>query len=263
MSAEGDASLINIPEPQDKVTQRRFAAARTADNGERGARGYIYRNAVDDLALVIGEIHILYGNIRLCGRDLLAVYVHDGQVHRRLDLVDAVCRHAQQRGHIAARIEVVEHHKGGDAGDERRKQRHGKLRVKPNRYRDDRHARKFDGDTLQCHERDIVLFERVIDVPVLFNGGSYFFIGLARQFFRLVCKNIGNLGNGEIEKMVTRLKSIDQKAVENHVNGAVWAFDYDKMFCVLMENEICRKVCEKNKYNSWMKLIGQYCISMA
>ena len=36
-----------------------------------------------------------------------------------------------------------------------------------------------------------------------------------------------------------------------------------KMFCVLMENEICRKVCEKNKYNSWMKLIGQYCISMA
>ena len=63
--------------------------------------------------------------------------------------------------------------------------------------------------------------------------------------------------------MVTRLKSIDQKAVENHVNGAVWAFDYDKMFWVLMENEICRKVCEKNKYNSWTKLIGQYCVSMA
>ena len=81
------------------------------------------------------------------------------------------------------------------------------------------------------------------------------------NFFRFICKNIGNLGNGEIEKMVTRLKSIDQKAVENHVNGAVWAFDYDKMFCVLMENEICRKVCEKNKYNSWMNLIGQYCVS--
>jgi len=42
------------------------------------------------------------------------------------------------------------------------------------------------------------------------------------NFFRFICKNIGNLGNGEIEKMVTRLKSIDQKAVENHVNGAVW-----------------------------------------
>lgn len=83
------------------------------------------------------------------------------------------------------------------------------------------------------------------------------------NFFRFICKNIGNLGNGEIEKMVTCLKHIDQKAVENHVNGAVWAFDYDKMFCVLMENEICRKVCEKNKYNSWTKLIGQYCVSMA
>ena len=81
------------------------------------------------------------------------------------------------------------------------------------------------------------------------------------NFFRFICKNIGNLRNGEIEKMVTRLKNIDQKAVENHVNGAVWAFDYDKMFCVLMENEICRKVCEKNKYNSWMNLIGQYCVS--
>ena len=81
------------------------------------------------------------------------------------------------------------------------------------------------------------------------------------NFFRFICKNIGNLRNGEIEKMVTRLKNIDQKAVENHVNGAVWAFDYDKMFCVLMENEICRKVCEKNKYNSWMNLIGQYCFS--
>ena len=50
------------------------------------------------------------------------------------------------------------------------------------------------------------------------------------NFFRFICKNIGNLRNGEIEKMVTRLKHIDQKAVENHVNDAVWAFDYDKMF---------------------------------
>jgi len=55
------------------------------------------------------------------------------------------------------------------------------------------------------------------------------------------------------------LKSMDHKAAENHVKGAVWAFDYDKMFCVLMENEICRKVCEKNKYSSWMQLVGNYC----
>ena len=35
----------------------------------------------------------------------------------------------------------------------------------------------------------------------------------ALNFFRFICKNICNLGNGEIEKMVTRLKSRDQKAV--------------------------------------------------
>ena len=82
------------------------------------------------------------------------------------------------------------------------------------------------------------------------------------NFFRFICKNIGNLGNAEIEKQISRLKSIDQKAVENHVKGSVWAFDYDKMFCVLMENEICRKVCEKNKYSSWMQLVGNYCVQV-
>lgn len=81
------------------------------------------------------------------------------------------------------------------------------------------------------------------------------------NFFRFICKisvtwEMEKLKNGHT------LESIDQKAVENHVNGAVWAFDYDKMFCVLMENEICRKVCEKNKYNSWMKLIGNYCFQV-
>ena len=95
MSAEGDTPLIHIPKPQDKVTQRRFAAARTADNGERGACGNIHRNSVDDLALIVGKIYIAHGNIRLCGRYLLAVYIHDGQVHRRLDFIYAVRRRAQ------------------------------------------------------------------------------------------------------------------------------------------------------------------------
>ena len=83
------------------------------------------------------------------------------------------------------------------------------------------------------------------------------------NFFRFICKNIGNLENGEIEKMISRLKSIDQNAVENHVKGAVWAFDYDKMFCVLLENEVCRKVCEKNKYSNWMQLVGNYCFQVS
>lgn len=45
--------------------------------------------------------------------------------------------------------------------------------------------------------------------------------------------------------MVTRLKNIDQKAVENHVNGAVWAFDYDKMFCVLMEMKFAERCVKR------------------
>ena len=81
------------------------------------------------------------------------------------------------------------------------------------------------------------------------------------NFFRFICKNIGNLRNGEIEKNGHTLEKHRSESSGNHVNGAVWAFDYDKMFCVLMENEICRKVCEKNKYNSWMNLMGQYCVS--
>ena len=79
------------------------------------------------------------------------------------------------------------------------------------------------------------------------------------NFFKYICLSIGNLSNGEIEKMVVRLKGLDKKAVEEHTKGAVWEFDYDKMFLVLQENEICRKVCEKNKYNNWMQLIGNYC----
>lgn len=80
------------------------------------------------------------------------------------------------------------------------------------------------------------------------------------NFFKYICLSIGNLSNGEIEKMVTRLKKLDKKAVEEHKKGAVWVFDYDKMFLVLQENEICRKVCEKNKYRNWMQLIGNYCL---
>ena len=63
-------------------------------------------------------------------------------------------------------------------------------------------------------------------------------------------------------KMGVHIYNSDGSEAAISGNGAVWAFDYDKMFCVLMENEICRKVCEKNKYNSWMKLIGNYCFQV-
>ena len=63
--------------------------------------------------------------------------------------------------------------------------------------------------------------------------------------------------------MYTIMVIDDDESIGNMEQELLERERYDKMFCVLMENEICRKVCEKNKYNSWMKLIGQYCISMA
>ena len=65
------------------------------------------------------------------------------------------------------------------------------------------------------------------------------------NFFRFICKNIGNLRNGEIEKMVTRLKNIDQKAVENHVNGAVWACHVQCITGALNRAQITKVLCSK------------------
>ena len=57
------------------------------------------------------------------------------------------------------------------------------------------------------------------------------------NFFRFICKNIGNLRNGEIEKMVTHLSA-------------------NFIFHQYTEHLIIIK-CP----NSWMNLIGQYCVS--
>ena len=38
-----------------------------------------------------------------------------------------------------------------------------------------------------------------------------------------------------------------------------WEFDYEKMFFTLTQNPVCQKVCQKNKYTSWMHLISRYC----
>ena len=61
--------------------------------------------------------------------------------------------------------------------------------------------------------------------------------------------------------MYTIMVIDDDESIGNMEQELLEREGYDKMFCVLMENEIYRKVCEKNKYNSWMNLIGQYCVS--
>ncbi|MFR4612181.1 MAG: hypothetical protein ACLT50_00660 [Mediterraneibacter faecis] len=80
------------------------------------------------------------------------------------------------------------------------------------------------------------------------------------NFFRYVCVHIGNLKNSEIERMVLRLKELDAAAVLNHKKGGFWNFKYDVLYYVLTENDICRKVCKKNKYSCWESIISRYCI---
>ncbi len=79
------------------------------------------------------------------------------------------------------------------------------------------------------------------------------------KFFRYICRNVGNLQEGEIQRLVWKLKQSDKKAVEKHLKGYAWEFDYEKMFSTLTQNPVCQKVCQKNKYTSWMHLINRYC----
>ena len=73
------------------------------------------------------------------------------------------------------------------------------------------------------------------------------------SFFRKVCKQIGNLPNGEIEKMLAILKEDVP-----HEFGEVYHFDEDKMYKVLISNPICQKVCEKQKYMNWQDIIRRF-----
>ncbi len=56
------------------------------------------------------------------------------------------------------------------------------------------------------------------------------------SFFRKVCKQIGNLPNGEIEKMLAILKED-----VHHEFGEVYHFDEDKMYKVLISNQFAKK----------------------
>ena len=73
------------------------------------------------------------------------------------------------------------------------------------------------------------------------------------SFFRKVCKQIGNLPNKEIERMLTILKEDVP-----HEYGEVYQFDENKMYEVLISNPIFRKVCEKQKYMNWQDIIRRF-----
>lgn len=105
-----------------------------------------------------------------------------------------------------------------------------------------------------------ILRDRKADARARASGKRWHDEYATLRFFRFVCKRIGNLGEGEMNRLARRLKEADHRAVENHEPGAVWAFDYDKMFSALTEHPVCRKVCEKNKYRCWMDLVSRYCV---
>lgn len=73
------------------------------------------------------------------------------------------------------------------------------------------------------------------------------------SFFKKVCKQIGNLPNGEIEKMLKILKEDT-----SHELGEVYHFDENKMYQVLTSNPICQKVCEKQRYMNWQDIIQRF-----
>ena len=73
------------------------------------------------------------------------------------------------------------------------------------------------------------------------------------SFFKKVCKQIGNLSGKEIKEMLDILT----KDVE-HSYGEIYCFDEQKMYEVLISNPICKKVCEKQKYNNWQDIIARF-----
>lgn len=70
------------------------------------------------------------------------------------------------------------------------------------------------------------------------------------SYFKNVCKYIGNLDNMEIRNLVTLLKS-------KHPRQTTF-FDGDIMYEVLISNEICHKVCEKQMYRNWNEIISHF-----
>lgn len=73
------------------------------------------------------------------------------------------------------------------------------------------------------------------------------------SFFTKVCKQIGNLSTGEINKMLAILK----EGVD-HIPGEVYCFDEEKMYQLLISNAICKKICENSGYKSWQHIIARF-----
>ena len=45
---------------------------------------------------------------------------------------------------------------------------------------------------------------------------------------------------------------------QNHEFGEVYAFTDEDLYDVLISHEICKRVCEKQKYENWQDIIARF-----
>ena len=51
---------------------------------------------------------------------------------------------------------------------------------------------------------------------------------------------------------------LETEAGKNHQFGEVYAFSDEDLYEVLISNEICKRVCEKQKYENWQDIIFRF-----
>ena len=75
-SAQGHCSGIHIPEPGQQVHKCRLASTGRSDNGRCSLLRNLHGHTVNDLAFLIGKLHILRGKIPVLGPDHLPCDIH-------------------------------------------------------------------------------------------------------------------------------------------------------------------------------------------
>ena len=76
------------------------------------------------------------------------------------------------------------------------------------------------------------------------------------SFFKRVCKAIGNVKGSEYAEMEKRL--LETEAGKTHQFGEVYSFADEDLYEVLTSHEICKRVCEKQKYENWQDIILRF-----
>lgn len=76
------------------------------------------------------------------------------------------------------------------------------------------------------------------------------------SFFKKVCKAIGNVKSKEYAEMQERLLATE--GGKNHQFGELYAFSDEELYEALISNEICKRVCDKQKYENWQDIVFRF-----